>query len=317
MLLSSYVVVRRFVVFVVRLWSRPDRLRSRAGQRSEFDGVKSISSFFDRDTSQKEQHKQKQTQQLEEKSKNHQNQTGLNHSHDTYNSMCHKFMVLLLHSGDASKDDSVKQLSSKHVRSNNNESKRVVLLNMSTTQWFLSTSLLRSRSPNKTIFVVFYRPFTDQILKNSISTTKHRPHSIFIANHIKHTKQSYHPRRLTGASLFLVGEDATSQLRTTIHSFLSLSTKNDPLSFPFIRQCILTCSLSFPIVFPFIFALLVLTGFFSKIVVFASPKLCPFALSSHSTNTRFINNTNNNKQTSNSKQTLVTQRQQAWQHSAM
>jgi hypothetical protein len=60
--------------------------------------------------------------------------------------------------------------------------------------------------------------------------------------------------------------------------FFSLSPKNDPLSFPFIRQCILTCSLSFPVVFPFISAFLALTWFFPKTVVLPRlsfvPSLC-------------------------------------------
>jgi len=152
-------------------------------------------------------------------------------------------------------------------------------------------------------FSRFYRPSTDQFLKISISTTPDRLHTIFIANHSTNTKQLYYPCRLTGASLFLVGEDATSQLRNNHQPLFSLSPKNDPLSFPFIRQCILTCSLSFPVVFPFISAFLALTWFVPQTVVFASPKLCPFALSSHSTNIRFNNNT-----TTTSKQAIQTTR---------
>ena len=152
-------------------------------------------------------------------------------------------------------------------------------------------------------FPRFYRPSTDQLSRISISTTKHRLHTILIANHTPHTQTIIPSHQTLRSESIPSGGRCNIPVAYNHQPFFSLSPKNDPLSFPFIRQCILTCSLSFPVVFPFISAFLALTWFFPKTVVFASPKLCPFALSSHSTNIRFNNNT-----TTTSKQAIQTTR---------
>ena len=217
-------------------------------------------------------------QQLEEESNRHQNRTRLNHVHDKHNGMCPDVMVLLSRLRETLKDGLVKRSAPTGTRRNNNESQRVVLLKMSTTRWFCSWTLLVSRSAHSPISLGFtdHPPTNFPEFLSPQPNIAYTPFSLPTTNHTP--KQSYYPCRLTGASLFLVGEDATSQLRNNHQPLFSLSPKNDPLSFPFIRQCILTCSLSFPVVFPFISAFLALTWFFPKTVVLPRlsfvPSLC-------------------------------------------
>ena len=90
------------------------------------------------------------------------------------------------------------------------------------------------------------KPFRRPNSTTSISTTRHHLLTGTLPNDMENIKQSYYTVRLVGASLFLVGEDATSQLRTPFTNNIHLFNKRLPFH-----------SLPSPMyfnTFPFIFA---------------------------------------------------------------
>jgi hypothetical protein len=87
----------------------------------------------------------------------------------------------------------------------------------------------------------------------SISTTRPRLDTGTPCHYIPDTKQSYYTVRLAGASLFLVGEDATSQLRTPFTNNIHLFNKRlpfNPLSFSHVFQHIHLYFRSVSLLFP-------------------------------------------------------------------
>jgi hypothetical protein len=72
------------------------------------------------------------------------------------------------------------------------------------------------------------KPFRRPNSTTSISTTRHHLHTGTPPKDMENIKQSYYTVRLAGASLFLVGEDATSQLRTPFTNNIHLFNKQLP-----------------------------------------------------------------------------------------